>query len=205
MSNTHAMPLTSDEVEGIFRNADALLDGHFVLSSGMHSTRYLEKFRVFERPQLTQRLCAGIIERLPLRVDVVAGPSTGGMLLAQEVARQLGTLAVYAEREEGRSGRFFRRGQRLLPGEHVLVVDDVLTTGISLRETVAAVRAAGATVVAAAVLVDRSGGVDLGVPLLALWTTPIDAVDPSNCPSCARGDPLTKPGTAPAVSTPSTR
>lgn len=192
------MSLMPDEVERIFKEAGALLDGHFVLASGKHSARYLEKFRVFEHPRLTERLCAGIAER-HRGVDVVAGPTTGGILLAHEVARQLGARAAYAEREEGRAGRSFRRGQSLRAGERVLVVDDILSTGGSIRETLDAARASGATVVAAAVLVDRSGGIELGVPLTALWTTLIEAFGASACPLCARGVPVVKPGTSRAV------
>ena len=187
------MRLESDEVRRIFEEAGALLEGHFVLASGKHSARYLEKFRVFEHPRLTERLCAGIVERVRESIDTVAGPTTGGLLLAHEVARQLGTRAVYAEREEGRPGRTFRRSQTLAPGERVLVVDDILSTGGSVRDTLAAAREAGARVVGVSVLVDRSGGMDLGVPLAALWTTQLDAFDPASCPLCARGIPAVKP------------
>lgn len=193
------MTLTPEEVERIFRDAGALLEGHFVLASGRHSARYLEKFRVFERPRLTDRLCAGIVERVTTPIDTVAGPTTGGILLAHEVARQMDRRAVYAEREEGQPGRAFRRGQVLRPGERVLVVDDVLSTGGSVRETLAAVRESGAVIVGAAVLVDRSGGMQLGTPLIALWTTEIETFDPRSCPLCARGVPALKPGTGRAA------
>ncbi len=193
------MTLTAAEVERIFREAGALLEGHFILASGKHSARYLEKFRVFERPRFTERLCAGIVERQSAPVDAVAGPTTGGILLAHEVARQLGTRALYAEREAGSTGRVFRRGQTLARGERVLVVDDILSTGGSLGDTIALLRAHGATPVAAAVLVDRSGGADLGVPLQALWTTTSEAYAPDSCPLCARGLPAVKPGTTPAA------
>lgn len=196
MGDTADVPLSAREVEEIFREAGALLEGHFVLTSGRHSARYLEKFRVFEHPRLTERLCGGIAERVAAdRVETVAGPTTGGVILAHEVARQLGARAVYAEREEGRDGRVLRRGQTLRAGERVLVVDDILSTGGSVRETIDAVRAAGADVVRAAALVDRSGGLDLGVPLTALWTTRIETLDPRECPLCARGLPAVKPGT----------
>ena len=131
-------------------------------------------------------------------MKTVAGPTTGGIILAHEVARQLGARAVYAERrEDGRPGREFRRGIALARNEPVLVVDDVLTTGGSLRETIAAVRDAGGTVSGAAVLVDRSGGgVKLDVPLHALWRLEIATYAPAECPMCADGIPATQPGTS---------
>ena len=187
------MPLQPADVEQVFREAGALLEGHFVLTSGQHSARYLEKFRVFAKPRLTERLCTGIVERVRGReIDSVAGPTTGGLLLAHEVARQLGSRALYAEREDGR--RAFRRGQALARGERVLVVDDILSTGGSVRETIDAARAAGAAVLAAAVLVDRSGGLRLDVPLEALWTTAVETFAPESCPLCRAGVPKTKPG-----------
>jgi orotate phosphoribosyltransferase len=190
--------VTPEEVERIFREAGALIDGHFVLASGRHSARYLEKFRVFEHPRLTERLCAGIVERIDEPIDVVVGPTTGGVILAHEVGRQLGTRALYAERSEHGSGRSLRRGQALAASDRVLVVDDILSTGGSVNETLVAVRATGARVVRVAVLVDRSGGADLDVPLTALWTTRIDTFDPARCPLCARGIDAIKPGTTPA-------
>ena len=183
------------EVEQIFREAGALLEGHFILTSGRHSARYLEKFRVFAKPRLTERLCAGIVERVRGReIDSIAGPTTGGILLAHEIARQLGVRALYAEREDGL--RAFRRGQSVAPGERILVVDDILSTGGSVRETIRAIRAAGAEALAAAVLVDRSGGLALDVPLEALWTTAIESFAPEACPLCLDGVPTTKPGTS---------
>jgi orotate phosphoribosyltransferase len=190
--------MTPAEVERIFREAGALLEGHFVLSSGRHSSRYLEKFRVFEQPRLTELLCAAIVERVREPVDVVVGPTTGGVILAHEVGRQLGTRAAFAEREDGIAGRRFRRGEPLRAADRVLVVDDVLSTGASVEETISAVRATGARVVKVAVLVDRSGGVDLDVPLDALWTTNIETFEAETCPLCARRIEAVKPGTTPA-------
>jgi len=191
--------MTPDEVERIFREAGALLEGHFVLSSGRHSARYLEKFRIFEHPRLTERLCAAIVERLRDPIDVVVGPTTGGMILAHEVGRQIGSRALFAEREDGRAGRAFRRGQTITTSDRVLVVDDILSTGGSVSETLDAVRRSGGKAAQVAVLVDRSGGADLGgVPLLALWTTTIETFDPAACPLCDRGIAAVKPGTTPA-------
>lgn len=190
----------------MFRDAGAYREGHFVLSSRKHSPSYLEKFWVLQWPRHTERLCAAIAERArDLRVATVAGPTTGGIILAHEVARQLGARAVYAEREDGQEGqeskrgRAFRRGFQLDAGERVLVVDDIMTTGGSVQETIDAVRTSGGEVVAAAVLVDRSGGAaQLGVPLHALWSLDIPTYAAAACPLCTSGLPLVTPGTTPA-------
>lgn len=188
------------EVERVFRDAGAFREGHFVLSSGKHSPMYLEKFQVLQWPRQTERLCAAIAAQArDSAPDTVAGPTTGGIILAHEVARQLGLRAVYAERDEATSRRVFRRGFQLAPGERVLVVDDIMTTGGSVQETIDAVRSAGASVIAAAVLVDRSGGsATLGVPLHALWALDIPTYPADACPQCAKGIAVTKPGTTPA-------
>jgi len=192
--------VTPREVEQIFRDTGAFREGHFVLSSGKHSARYLEKFQVLQWPVRTTALSADIAEwSRELEPRTIAGPTTGGIILAHEVARQMELRAVYAERKESGRGREFRRGFELAPDERVLVVDDIMTTGGSVQETIDAVRSAGAQVVGAAVLVDRSGGAaSLGVPLHALWTLDIPTYEPDDCPQCADGVPLTKPGTTPA-------
>src|SRR3989441_3521676 len=188
------------DVEAIFRGSGALREGHFVLASGRHSALYLEKFEVLQRPGKTERLSAAIAEwARPRAIQTVAGPTTGGIILAHEVARQLGARAVYAERREDMAGRELRRGFTLDRGERVLVVDDIMTTGGSVQETIEAVRSAGGRIVGAAVLVDRSGGAaSLDVPLQALWTLNIPSYAPSECPLCAKGLPATHPGTTPA-------
>ena len=198
------MGIAASEVEQLFRDSGALLDGHFVLSSGRHSPGYLEKFQVLQWPKRTERLCAGIVERVrPMRVETVAGPTTGGIILAHEVGRQLGVRAIYAERDEAAGSRVFRRGFHLSRDERVLVVDDIMSTGGSVEETIAAVRAAGAMAVGAAVFVDRSGGEAArrlgGVPIVALWETTLATYDPRSCPQCAAGEPIVKPGTTPAM------
>ena len=192
--------IEAGDVERMFRDAGAYREGHFVLSSGRHSPSYLEKFWVLQWPRHTERLCAAIAAwAAELDIATVAGPTTGGIILAHEVARQLGVRAVYAEREEGKNGRVFRRGFQLDAGERVLVVDDIMTTGGSVQETIDAVRMSGAVVAGAAVLVDRSGGkTALGVPLQALWSLDIPTYAPDACPLCASGAPLVKPGTTPA-------
>lgn len=195
------MPITPSEVEQIFLGSGAVLEGHFVLSSGKHSPRYLEKFQVLQWPRSTERLAAAIAERArDLGAETVAGPTTGGIILAHEVARQLGLRAVYAECDEAGRGRVFRRGLRLRPGERVLVVDDIMSTGGSVDETIAAVRASGAAVVGVAVLADRSDRATRSgeVPRIALWEVTMQAYEPDSCPQCAAGVPTTKPGTTPA-------
>ena len=194
------MTITSADVERVFRESGALREGHFILASGRHSALYLEKFQVLQHPVETERLCAALASwARSLDVETVAGPTTGGIILAHEVARQLGARAVYAERREDRSGRELRRGFTLDRGERVLVVDDIMTTGGSVQETIEAVRSAGGRVVGAAVLVDRSGGAaSRDVPLQALWTLNIPSYAPSECPLCAKGLPVTHPGTTPA-------
>ena len=188
-------------VEDIFSRAGAYLEGHFLLSSGKHSPFYLEKFQVLQWPQETERLCASIVESArALGVQTVAGPTTGGVILAHEVARQLGVRAVYAERVADGPGREFRRGFRLHPGERVLVVDDIMSTGGSVQETIDAVRANGAEVVGVGVLVDRSAGQASfdGLPVIALWDVSVPSYAADECPQCAQGLELVKPGTTPS-------
>jgi orotate phosphoribosyltransferase len=195
------MRIGSTVVEDIFSRAGAYLEGHFLLSSGKHSPVYLEKFQVLQWPQETERLCQSIAESArSLGVQTVAGPTTGGIILAHEVARQLGVRAVYAERAADGRGREFRRGFRLTPGERVFVVDDIMSTGGSVQETIDAARANGAEVVGVGVLVDRSDGQARfdGLPLISLWDVSIPAYDPDECPQCADGTPVVKPGTTPA-------
>lgn len=198
------MRSSQDTVMRLFEESGALLDGHFLLSSGRHSARYMEKFHLLRQPVLTSRLCEEFARAFrDQRVDVVVGPTTGGILLAFEVARQLGVAAAYAERvSEGGTAREIRRGTTFAPGSRVLVLDDILTRGGSMRETLAALGAHPVEVVAVGVIVDRSGGtVDFGLPLTPLATVDIETWEPAACPLCAAGVPLVKPGTTavPAV------
>lgn len=191
--------MTSDEVVEIFKKAGAVKDGHFLLTSGKHSGSYWEKFLVLQYPQHTGLLCQAIAEHYrEANVGVVAGPTTGGVILSYEVARYLGTRGIFAERvEKDRAGRAFRRGFSIAPGERVLVVDDILTTGSSVREVLAEVQRLGGEVVGVAVLIDRSNGrVDFGVPLFSLHQLFIPTFDPNDCPLCNAGVPLNKPGSS---------
>lgn len=190
-----------DSILAIFEQAGAILHGHFLLTSGRHSGSYLEKFLVLQWPQHTERLAAMMANHFRSQnVEVVAGPTTGGVILAYEVARQLGTRGIFAEREDGH--RAFRRGFSISPGERVLVVDDVLTTGGSVREVVDEVRRLGGEVVGVAVMVDRSAGqIGFGAPLFSCLQLNIPSYSPEACPLCRAGLPLVKPGSSGQSST----
>ena len=190
--------LRDASVESLFERSGALLDGHFLLKSGRHAARYLEKFLVLQHPRHGVELCRRLAEALaPRRPTLVVGPTTGGVLLSFETARQLGgsVRAAFAEPVDG--GRALRRGWAVAPDERVAIVDDILTTGASLLETVQAVRDAGVEPVAAAVLVDRSTEpVELGFPLISLGRIEIPSWPADECPLCAEGLPLRKPGSS---------
>lgn len=190
---------TSSRFQQLLESSGALKTGHFLLASGRHSGKYVEKFDLLRRPMEATIACGMIADAFRGQgIDVVAGPTTGGVILAYDVARQLGSAAAYAERKsEGGSEREFRRGTTFPQGARVLVVDDILTTGGSLRETLAALAAHPVEVIGIAVLVDRSGGkVDFGVPLQALIQLNIETWEAGACPLCAEGVPLTKPGSS---------
>jgi orotate phosphoribosyltransferase len=183
----------------VLREAGALKSGHFLLSSGRHSDQYVEKFDLLRNPRATERACESFADRFRSeQIDVVVGPTTGGIILAFEVGRQLGCMAAYAERKsDGSAGREIRRGTTFAPRQRVLLVDDILTTGRSVRETLAALEGQPVEIVAVAVLVDRSGGkVAFGAtPLVAISTLDVKTWDPCDCDLCAKGIPLVKPGT----------
>ena len=185
------------DVAAILREVGAMQEGHFLLSSGRHADRYIEKFALLMRPRETEQVCAMIAEHYAdAGIETVAGPTTGGILLAFEVARHLGIRAVYAERAVSGPGREFRRGATFRPGERVLVVDDIMTTGGAIRETLDGLAPHAVETIGVAVLVDRSGGrVDLGLPLFATFQTDIATFAPDDCPLCREGLPLVKPGT----------
>lgn len=187
------------DVSEILEKTGTVLKGHFLLASGLHSPVYWEKFRVLQYPEHTGKLCAMIAERFRGDgIQVVAGPTTGGVILAFEVARQMGVRAIYAERDDA-GGRTFRRAQWISPGERVLVVDDVMTAGGSVRDVIEAVHAVGGEVAGIGVLVDRSGGPpDFGAPFYSCLRTSAETYAPEECPQCAAGLPLTKPGSGSA-------
>jgi orotate phosphoribosyltransferase len=177
-----------------FRRAGALLEGHFRLTSGLHSPGYLQSALVLQYPDHAAALGEAIAERVRgLQPQVVLSPALGGIVIGQEVGRALGIRAVFAERQDG--ALTLRRGFSLAPGERVLVVEDVVTTGGSTRETIEVAHAAGARVVGAASIIDRSGGTqDLGVPFHPLVTLALPTYQPEACPLCAAGLPAVKPG-----------
>jgi orotate phosphoribosyltransferase len=190
--------MEQNEALSLFRTAGAYREGHFRLSSGLHSTGYMQSALVLQNPRDAEALGAALASRIAeFRPDVVLSPALGGIVIGHEVARALGVRALFAERSDP-PALALRRGFGLTLGERVLVVEDVLTTGRSSRETMEVALAAGAQVVAAAAIVDRSGGmIDFGVPYRTLITLSLPAYDPSECPLCRLGVPVTKPGSRP--------
>ncbi len=189
--------MTDDDVLAEFRAADALLEGHFLLSSGRHSPRYLQCARVLMDPRRGARLAAALVARLPAEVrsavDVVVSPAMGGVIAGHEMARALGVEAMFLERPDGVF--HLRRGFRLEPGTRVLMMEDVVTTGLSSREAIAAIAAAGGETVAAAALVDRSNGAaDLGVPFFPLIRLDVPSYAADALPPELAAIPAVKPG-----------
>jgi orotate phosphoribosyltransferase len=186
--------MTRDEVLDLFRRSGALLEGHFRLTSGLHSPGYLQCALVLSYPDLAERLGSALADRIRgVRATVVLSPALGGVIIGHEVARALGVRALFAERQDG--VLTLRRGFTLSERDRVLVVEDVLTTGGSTKETMDVARAAGAQVVGAASIVNRSGGtVKFDVPLESLLDYALPTYEPENCPLCAQGLPVLKPG-----------
>lgn len=188
--------MTSDDVLDEFRAAGALREGHFVLSSGLHSPVFLQKNLVFMDTARCARLCKALAEKITAAVgpvDVAISPAVGGIIPGYETARWLGVPSMYVEREGGEFR--LRRGFHVEPGQKVVMVEDIVTTGLSSRECIAAIRAAGGTVVAAACIVDRSGGrADVGVPLVALATLDIPAYPADTLPPELAALPVEDPG-----------
>ncbi len=191
--------MQADEVIEKFKSAGALLEGHFILSSGLHSPVYLQCAIALQAPAVAAEFGSAIAEQFRgQRIETVASPAIGGIVIGYEVARQLGVRFIWTEREQARMT--LRRGFGVSKGERVLVIEDVITTGGSTRETIAALRNAGADVVAAASIIDRSGGkADVSVPRVSLATLEVAAVDPTNCEACKRGESAIKPGSGTAV------
>src|SRR5436309_2142755 len=185
------------ELLDLFQQLGVVSNGHFVLSSGRHSDEYWEKFRLLEWPHVTEQLCRQIASRYKQSgIEAVIGPTTGGALLAQEVARQLDTRCLLAEPAPD-GGRELRRGFVLHTSERVLIVDDVLTTGLSLRETLSAIEQFQPEIVGIEVLIDRSGGdasTQFGVSCLALLTVSARTYNSEECPMCKEGITIVKPG-----------
>ena len=183
-----------EQVIDEFRKAGALLEGHFQLTSGLHSTVYLQCALVLQFPEKAESFGRAIAEKYrDDGIELVASPAIGGIVIGHEVARALGARLIWTEREAGQMT--LRRGFGVSPGEKTLVVEDVITTGGSTRETVEALQRAGADVVAAASIIDRSGGsADVSVPRMALASLKVLSVEPAVCDACKLGEPAVKPG-----------
>src|SRR5437867_627476 len=199
------MELTRDALLDMFRRSGALLEGHFRLSSGLHSPGYLQCALVLQHPAHAEALGRALADATrPLRPTVVLSPALGGIIIGHEIGRALGVRAIFAEREDG--ALMLRRGFTVSENDRVLVVEDVLTTGGSTRETMQVAKASGAQVVGAAAIVDRSGaasgeasGVRFDVPFHALLAMALPAYEPDKCPLCAQGSPVVKPGSRPVL------
>jgi orotate phosphoribosyltransferase len=184
--------LRADELSGVLAERGALLSGHFRLSSGRHSDRFIQKFRVLEDPAIVENIAREFAQRAKeYAPTIVVSAAVGGIVLGYETARQLGTKAIFVEKENGVPT--LRRGFALGPGDRAFVVEDVVSTGGSAREVIDVVRAHGAEAVAVGVIVRRQP-VDFGVPTIALLDLPVVSYDPADCPLCAAGAPITEPG-----------
>ena len=187
--------MSEKEVEDLLIETSAIMEGHFLLTSGLHSPLYVEKFNVLQKPVYTEKLCRAMAEKFKdANIETVVGPVTGGILLAHETGKALGTRAIFTERENGKMT--FRRGFTLHEGERVLIVEDIVTTGGSIREVIDVVKEHGGIPVAVSMLVDRSGGkATFGdVPSTALLHMDVQTYKPEECPLCKAGIPMTKRG-----------
>ena len=187
--------MTEQEVKELLIETGAIMDGHFLLTSGLHSPHYVEKFNVLQQPKYTEKLCQAMAEKFKdAGIETVVGPVTGGILLAHETGKALGTRAIFTERVDGKMT--FRRGFTLHEGERCLIVEDIVTTGGSIKEVIEVVKAHGGIPVAVSMLVDRSGGkANFGdVPCTALLHMDVETYQPEECPLCKQGVPMTKRG-----------
>jgi len=182
----------------VFRESGALLEGHFQLTSGLHSNQYFQCAKVLQYPRYCESLCGGIAEKFAaMKIDVVIAPALGGIVVGQEVGRQLAARTIFAERKEGIMQ--LRRGFEIKSGERVLACEDVITTGGSIAEVISIAKRAGGAIVGAAAIVDRSNGrvrlsVDAGGVQYSLLQMDVVAYKPEECPLCAQGLPVVKPG-----------
>ena len=188
--------MTDEQVLDEFRASDALLEGHFILSSGRHSSIFLQKMRVFQFPDRTERLCRALADRIRAefgQIDMIVSPAMGGIIPGYETARALGCPAVFVEREEGEFR--LRRGFRIPNDARVIMVEDIVTTGLSSRECLAAIRKHSANLIGAACLIDRSNGrADIGVPLVALVRMDVPDYPADDLPAELAALPAEKPG-----------
>ena len=189
--------MTTDEVLDVFRQAGALLEGHFILSSGLRSPVFLQKAFIFKNPHLTETLCKALAAKVKAELsetpDIIVAPAMGGIIPGYETARHMGLESIFTEREDGEFT--LRRGFSLKPGQKVLMVEDIVTTGLSSRECIASIEKTGAMVVGGACIFDRSNGqADIGVPLISLAARAFPAYEPDNLPDELKSIPAIKPG-----------
>lgn len=189
--------MNTDEVLDVFREAGALLEGHYILSSGRRSPVFLQKAFIFKNPALTERLCKALADKVKASLgqmpDIIVAPAMGGIIPGYETARHMGLESIFTERENGEF--VLRRGFTLSAGQKVLMVEDIVTTGLSSRECIGSIEATGAKVIGGACIFDRSGGtVDIGVPLVSLASRKFPDYDPENLPAELAGIPAVKPG-----------
>lgn len=186
--------MTKERVLEILKEAGVLLEGHFLLTSGRHSEKYLQCARIFQDTRYSEELCAALAEKFKNQgIDLVIGPAIGAISMSYEVSRQLGVKNIFAERENG--VMTLRRSFTIEPGQKVLVVEDVVTTGGSVREVIDVVRNCGGEVVGVGVVVDRTGGkIDFGVPFASVISLDVVSYTPEDCPLCKAGKQLVKPG-----------
>lgn len=182
-----------NNIEEILKGYGVLKRGHFLLTSGLHSEYYFEKFRILEHPELVTLFAKRIVEEFKDKeIDLVCGPTTGGIIIAFEVARQLGKRCIFSEK--GDKGRVIRRGFKIREGERILVVDDVLTTGGSIQDTLKSLYPFKPEIVGVAVLIDRATQPVISMPYFSIYKRPIKNYSPEDCPLCKKGIPLETPG-----------
>lgn len=188
--------MDNDAILDMFAKSGAMLHGHFKLTSGRHSDIYFEKFTILRQPPYVEKLCQLMADKFrDEKIGLVVGPTTGGVLIAYEVAKSLGVDSIYAEAGDDNKSRIFKRGFSIDPGTKVLIVDDIMTTGRSLFEVIDLCKAYDADIVGLGVLLDRSGGsIEFDCPLKALATVSADSWEQAECPMCQKGEPLTQRG-----------
>jgi len=197
--------MTEKEILNIFEKTNALLKGHFKLSSGLHSGQYFQCAKVLAYPEYAEKLCKTLADKISPqstvhspRIDAVVAPALGGMIVSYEIARALGTKSLFTERVEGKM--VLRRGFELHKDDKVLVVEDVITTGLSTKEVIEVVKSFGSEVIGIGCIVDRSGGkADFGIPFKSLIKMDTPTFQPEHCPLCEEKKPLTKPGSRPNI------
>lgn len=186
--------MTREEILKLFSKTGVLKTGHFLLTSGRHSNKYLQCAQLLQYPEATEKACSELAKHFKdMNIQTVIGPAMGGIIISYEMGRQLDIRSIFAEREDGKMA--LRRGFAVKPGERVLVVEDVVTTGGSVKEVISLIKELGGEVAAVAALVDRSGGkVDFGVPAYYLLDLEVKSYTPEECPLCKKGLPVVKPG-----------